>query len=210
MSAPPQKSKKGKNRWRRIAITLLLLVAIVVAHPIWLEALGRFLIVSDPLTQADAILVLSGDIYSNLRLLHAAELWRAGYAPQVVLSAPMADWQTKEDHLPWRFARKKRLLPEQALVIVPHQASSTLEEAEVLIPFVREKGYRSIILVTSNFHTRRSQMVFRRRWGRGGIRVIVSAAPSWAFDPNRWWTRRTDSRTFLLEWTKIFWYFVER
>ena len=210
MPSHPRKGKHGKRGWWRAAIVLLLLVGIGAAHPIWLGALGRLLIVSDPLAKADAILVLSGDFPASQRMLHAAELWRAGYAPRVVLSAQMADWQTKEDHLTWRFARKKRLLPEDALVVVPHQADSTLEEAEALIPFVREKGYRSIILVTSNFHTRRSRMIFQRRWSRGGIRVIVSAAPSWGFDPDRWWTRRADSRTFLLEWTKTLWYFVER
>jgi len=191
-------------------IVLLILVGIGAAHPIWLGALGRFLIVSDPLVKADAILVLSGDPYGDQRISHAAELWRTGYAPRVVLSAKMADWQTKEDYLPWRFAQKKRLLPENVLVVVPHRADATLQEAEALVPFVREKGYRSIILVTSNYHTRRSRMIFQQRWGRGGIRVMVSAAPARDFDPDRWWTRRADSRTFLLEWAKTFWYFVER
>jgi len=52
-------------------------------------------------------------------------------------------------------------------MVVPHQADSTLEEAEALIPFVREKGYRSIILVTSKFHTRRSRMIFQTAMGAG-------------------------------------------
>ena len=61
----------------------------------WRFALGYFLVVSDPLVKADAIVVLDGDPMDE-RLLHSVQLWRSGYAPKVILSARLAEWQTYE------------------------------------------------------------------------------------------------------------------
>ena len=43
----------------------------------WKFALGNFLVVSDPLVKADAIVVLDGDLMGE-RLLHSVQLWRRG------------------------------------------------------------------------------------------------------------------------------------
>ena len=67
----------------------------------FLKALGFFLVVSDPLVKSDAIVVLDGDPMGE-RLLHSVQLWRRGYAPKVILSARLAEWQTYEDYPSWR------------------------------------------------------------------------------------------------------------
>ena len=56
----------------------------------WRFALGNFLVVSDPLVRSDAIVVLDGDPVGE-RLLHSVQLWRSGYAPNVILSAKLAE-----------------------------------------------------------------------------------------------------------------------
>ena len=63
------------------------------------------------------------------------------------------------------------------------------------------------MLVTSNFHTRRTRLVFRRVFKGTGIELMVQAAPpdDW-FNPDRWWTRRMDSRNLFLEYQKLLFY----
>ena len=89
------------NPEKFIVAVLVLLSAIYLTHPLYLKALGNLLVVSDPLVKADAIVVLDGDPKDE-RLLHSVQLWQSGYAPKVILSAPLARWQTYEDYPSWR------------------------------------------------------------------------------------------------------------
>ena len=114
----------------------------------YLKAIGNFLVVSDPLVRSDAIVVLDGDPKDE-RLLHSVQLWRSGYAPKVILSARLADWQTYEDYPSWRHARKLKMLPEDALLVATHNADSTREEAQYFLRFVRQQGFKK---VSSQFH----------------------------------------------------------
>src|SRR5258706_15654881 len=61
-----------------------LIVLAVAFHPVWLAAMGDFLVARDELQPADAIVVLAGN--SPYRVQHAVELYKAGWAPKVVIS----------------------------------------------------------------------------------------------------------------------------
>ena len=106
---------KLQKKWKFVAAFLVILSAIYLTHPLYLKALGYFLVVSDPLVKADAIVVLDGDPMDE-RLLHSVQLWRSGYAPKVILSAKLAEWQTYEDYPSWRHARKLKMFSEDALL----------------------------------------------------------------------------------------------
>ncbi len=128
---------------------LVLLSAIYLTHPLYLKALGYFLVVSDPLVRSDAIVVLDGDP-TDERLLHSVHLWRSGYAPKVILSAKLAEWKTYEDYTSWRHARKLKMFPEDTLLVASHNADSTREEAQYFLRFVRQQGFKK---VSSHFLT---------------------------------------------------------
>jgi len=183
-------------------------VLLVATSPLYLSAFGNFLVVSDPLTKADAIVVLDGDYPEHERLLRAVQLWQQGYAPKVILSAKLADWQTHEDYPAWRHAMKSKVLPADALAVVGHNADSTKEEAEKLLPYLQDHGIRKVIIVTSSYHTRRARSVFEKAWRESGIRLNVASAESSKFHPDEWWKHRTDSRVFFYEFTKTVWYAI--
>ena len=65
---------------RSSGLGLLLLIAFIFCF----FYVGRWLVVEDPLDHAQAIVVLSGRM--PLRVLEAAKLYRAGYAPEVWLT----------------------------------------------------------------------------------------------------------------------------
>lgn len=191
---------------RIVLLASALVSGLYFAHPLYLKALGDFLIVSDTLVKADAILVLAGGTPRNERLLHAISLWHRGYGSRIVLSADVAEWQSTEDIPVWRHVKKLAILPDNALVMAPHYADSTKEEARLLLAVAKKLRCETVIIVTSNYHTRRVKGVYEKEWASSEIERYVSAAPSPEFSPEAWWTHRTDSRTLLLEYMKTAWY----
>ena len=196
---------KLQKKWKFVVAFLVILSAIYLTHPLYLKALGYFLVVSDPLVKADALVVLDGDPMDE-RLLHAVQLWRSGYAPKVILSARLAEWQTFEDYPSWCHARKLKMFPEDALLVATHNADSTKEEAQYFLRFVRQQGFKKVIIVTSNYHTWRTKSVYEKEWRDGDISFYISSAYSSQFHPDEWWKHRADSRTFFYEFSKIIWY----
>ena len=195
-----------RKKWKHGFAALILGLLIYAAHPWYLARFGHFFIVSDFLSHADVIVVLAGDSAQDERLLHAIKLWQNGYAPKIALSATLADWQTYEDFPTWRHAMKLNNVPKESFLVLGHEADSTSQEAQFLLPFFKNHRYKEVIIVTSNYHTRRSKKVFQKQWAGSGIHVYISAAPYVHFDPDNWWKHRGDSRTLLVEFTKTLWY----
>lgn len=183
-----------------LLLGLLVLGVYLLRVPL-LRAVADCWIVDEPLEKAQAIVVLGGDNPTADRLRHAARLYHEGYAPRLVLSGPALRTYLSEAHLMATDAEKLGL-PKDALILAPHQASSTLEEALALRPVLAQHNFRKIIVVTSNFHTRRARRIFRAVYQKQGTQVIVSAAPDSNFNPARWWEQREGCAALLLELLK--------
>ena len=195
-----------KKKWIFLLVCLLTLLTLYAAHPLYLSVLGHLMVVSDQLEKSDTIVVLDGDYPQDERLLHALQLWKSGYAPKVILSAKLAEWQTYEDYPSWRHAVKLRIFPKDTLLVATHAADSTKEEAQHLRIYSRQHGFKRVIIVTSNYHTWRTKRVYEKEWRDSDVTVYISPAYSSHFHPDEWWQHRADSRTFFYEFSKIIWY----
>ncbi len=187
---------------------VLLLIAIVLGviyllrGPILL-AVGDWWVVEDDLEKAQAIVVLGGDSVLGDRVRQAARLYRRGWAPRVVLSGPPLRTYFSEVELMEREATQ-RGVPKDHLILARHHAASTLDEALALRPVLAEHNFRKIIVVTSNFHTRRARAIFRAVYEPQGGHVLVSAAPDPDFNPAGWWKSREGRARLFLEFLKSF------
>ena len=196
----------GKHRAERggIIATLVALVFLVVLlggiylarHPL-LRFIGEGLVVEDPLEKSDAIIVLSDDNFYADRATRAAELFRQDLAPVVVASgirlrpnAGIAELMTHD--------LIERGVPKEHIIPFPQDADSTREEAEALRKLVQEKRWKSVIVVTSNYHTRRAKYIFKRVLG-GGVVVRFASARDGDFDPAHWYEHRRSVRRFVHE-----------
>lgn len=199
----------GRSRRWSIAAAVVagLLVTAYLAHPVVLTVLGRALIVEDPLQKADAILVLAGDTRHGDRVSHAVQLFKGGYAPVLVLSGTPMGFRTHEAEVMQRQAEYHGVSPER-IVTVKHDSESTLEEAGVLVPVLHGKGVKKVILVTSNYHTGRAKRIFEKAAGPVGPRFLASPVDDGYFNPDGWWTRRKDAKTFVYEAIKTVWYWA--
>jgi uncharacterized SAM-binding protein YcdF (DUF218 family) len=159
----------------------------LVRHPL-LRLAGGFWIVDDGPAYSDAIVVLGDDTYGGDRAARAAELFKAGWAPRVVASGrflrPYASITDLEEH-----DLKNDGVPQQAIVRFQHHAENTKEEAQALRQLVLQQGWKRILLVTSNYHTRRARYICARTFPAGTVLRVVPANDS-EYDPNNWWKTR--------------------
>ncbi len=190
------KQGKGKAAERGgIVLNLIVLVSLVilcaflylVRRPI-LRFVGESWIVEDADNKADALIVLSDDNFYADRATRAAELFREGKAPIVVASGrrlrPMAGIAELMEH-----DLVERGVQKDKIVRLAHDADNTQEEAEALTKLAAQRKWHSVIVVTSNYHTRRARYIFRRVFPQG-IEVRVASAHDGDFDPQHWWEKR--------------------
>ncbi len=189
------------NRLRAVLLFLLMAAAtLAVAYRPLLTSMGAFLIVQDPLEKADVIIVLSGGRQDE-RVRQGAELYRQGYAPWVLLSGgEELEGIAVPDLLRQQAVRHG--IPDSVLLFENH-SSSTAEQARFLRPMLEQRGFRQAIVVTSNFHTRRTRYLFRRVFAGSPVETRVYAVQNDFFSPVRWWTRDWDTEEVVLEYIKL-------
>ena len=162
-----------------------------------LRAAGGFWVVSEEPAPADAILILGDDDYAADRASRAAELYRGRWAPLVVGSGRFLRPYASIAQLMQRDLTE-RGVPAKAVVVFAHSAGNTQEEAKALQKLAVERHWRHVLVVTSNYHTRRARYIFRRVWPPDyEFRVI--AANDRSYDPATWWESRNGLKYFLYE-----------
>jgi uncharacterized SAM-binding protein YcdF (DUF218 family) len=194
-------------RRRRVALRLgvaLLLVAIAayLTRGLWLGALGRALVEDDGPAKADAVVVLGGDVWGT-RIETAARLVRSGYAPVVLISGEPVAYGVNEADLAIPYIVGKGY-PAEWFVALRNEGMSTVAESFVLLRELRRRQVRSLILVTSDFHTARAARTYRAAGRALGYRVEmhVVPAPDRYFSAGAWWRNREGRKTALGEWEK--------
>lgn len=183
----------------KFALLLLALLALVaLTLPLWL---GRVLIHDEAPVKADIAVVLAGDQW-GLRVLKAAELARAGYVPAVLVSGPPY-YDMHECDAAIAFA-VNRGFPRELFIPLPNSALSTREEARAVLDELARRNVRSFLLVTSNYHTARSQRIYRSEESHrgGGPEFHTVAAPDRYFTPTGWWRSRESLKLVFFETSK--------
>jgi uncharacterized SAM-binding protein YcdF (DUF218 family) len=170
-----------------VAVIFLLAVLYLARHPIF-RLVGEGWVVEDTLDHSDAIFVLSDDNFYADRATRASQVYRQGLAPIVVASGrrlrPYAGVAELIEH-----DLIERGVPKDKILRVAHDADNTREEAITLAQVAKQKKWRSIIVVTSNFHTRRARYIFSHVFPKD-TKVRITGARDGDFDPERWWEKR--------------------
>ena len=175
------------RRFRWLILLGLAAVGLYLYPAVVLAPLGRYLVLEDGAERCDCMFVLAGDQLGS-RILKSAELYRAGMV-----------FGKTEDALAIAFARENGAA-DVPFIGLPNDGTSTISEGRLVYPVLREAGCGSVLVVTSNFHTRRAGNILRRVWP--GMRVRMVSAKTADYDPETWWTERVYQKVFLLEWTK--------
>ena len=188
-----------KNRFTRNRAGLALFVAVLL---VWLGSrAGKFLILDEP-RPSDVIVVLAGE--TEKRPQRALQLLQERYGRRIILDVPsaMTIYEFKQTDLAEKYIHD---LPEAASISVcPIYGLSTKDESKDVAKCIARTGAKSVLIVTSDFHTRRSLSVFRREVV--GYEYSVAAARDETQFGARWWTHRQWAKTFVDEWLRLVWW----
>jgi uncharacterized SAM-binding protein YcdF (DUF218 family) len=165
-------------------------------HPLMRFA-GELWVVDEPSAPSDALIVLGDDNYAADRAFHAAELYREGVAPVVVASGRMLRRNVSladvMEHDLESFG-----VPAKSVVKLSHSAQNTREEAFETARLIQARGWKRILVVTSNYHARRTRFIYGRVLP-SNVTLRVSGARDSEFDPARWWETRQGVKLLLTE-----------
>ncbi|MCP4667076.1 MAG: YdcF family protein, partial [Deltaproteobacteria bacterium] len=211
---------EGKT-FNRFSVFKLVLFLIFVAYmlvsafhvPI-LTRMGKYLVVEHPLKKSDLIVCLSGS--SVERGLEVAELYKKGLAPGIFITrgelpAGYEALQKKGGHYPEERSLVVRLLqgldvPRSACLSSDRFVSSTFDEAKLLWEITKERGYKSLIVVTSPTHTRRTWLTFQKVFEKGDVVIAVKPSRYSNFRSDGWWKTRQYVREVIFEYQKLIYY----
>jgi uncharacterized SAM-binding protein YcdF (DUF218 family) len=192
-------SQRGGIFFRLLFLIFFLFLAFLVflaRHPL-LRMAGSFWVVDEGPVASDAIVILGDDNYNGDRATRAAELLKAGWAPRIVASGrglrSYASIAELEEH-----DLTDRGVPMTAIVRFAHRAENTRDEATAISQLMSSRGWKRIILVTSNYHTRRARYICERSLPPGTELRVVAARDS-DFDPESWWRTRLGIKIFTHE-----------
>lgn len=210
--------RRRGDRRRKHAPLAILLVFVAIAIAGWLlmpgalQGYARWLIVEDSFERCDAATVLAGG--AGERLSAAIQIYKRGEASAILITGPDVPFipvYTDGDSLSQGEAKRRiavrRGVPADSIVL-SLGPTSTLEEAQRTLLVAREQGWRSVVIVTSPFHTRRTRATFRKIFEESGIEVAVYHLPIGrsSDNPERWWKREHDTMGVLTETIKLGFY----
>jgi uncharacterized SAM-binding protein YcdF (DUF218 family) len=146
---------------------------------------------ADNAQPADAILVLGAAVFESgqlspvleARVTHAVQLYQRGLAPCIVVSGGVGAHPPSEAEAMARAAITAGV-PAEALLLEP-QAHTTQQSIRLAAPLLEERGFHSIIVVSSPFH------LFRATWmARDAGFVAYGSGPQddplWIDRASRW------------------------
>jgi len=181
-----------KQRGRR-----LLLAAVVFG--LWVLvawAAAKWLIVNSPLAPADVIVVLSGSAVYRERTQRAAEYYRQGLASRILLTNDnvRGEWSSAEQRNPFFYERARDNLlffgvPADRVEVLPITVNNTYDEALALREYAETNKLRSLLVVTSAYHSRRVSWTFEKVFRQTGITINVQSveAGEQTPPPLTWW-----------------------
>lgn len=184
------------RRVRRVLILGVLLLAFL--------ATSGWLLVIDRPQHADVIVILAGETYQ--RPLRGIELLQQGMAPHVILNVPANTriYQWTQVQLAQMFI--DGLPRAKDISVCPIVGFSTRDESHDVIPCLQNIPGKNVLLVTSDYHTRRASAIFRHEIKDRSFSVAA------AYDANafgeQWWRHREWAKNALSEWAKLVWWEV--
>lgn len=197
---------------RRLLVIFLLLFGFELIA--WGAA--RLLMVEASITSADAIVVLSGSATARERTMLASELYKNGRGPKIILSNDnrKGGWSAVEQRNPYFYEHSQAELhrlgvPREAIDVLMLPVANTFDEALAFKQYAQKNHLRSMLIVTSGYHSRRALWTFRRvSDGQIGIGLEAVRPGVQTPRPLTWWLYPSGWEMVPVEYLKLIYYRV--
>ena len=219
MINPKVRRKQQSRRAKLIFLTILALaiIQLIASHQSILKALGEYLIFQQPAPQqADVIVILANWEDTIIRVRAGADLYKGELAKKIFVPR-MQQMRGLEEikKLGINIPENRDLVitilqglgvPLDAIVTSTQEVTNTWDEAQEVRNLIEHKGYKSVVLVTSKYHSRRAYLIFKD--ALKGKATVISVPSSYdSSDPESWWKRDDDAKKVFMEYQKLLVYY---
>jgi uncharacterized SAM-binding protein YcdF (DUF218 family) len=193
VSGRAARRSRRRRRWLGVPAAILALLFLL-----WLGGLTWFARaipdeVGDPTTATDAIVVLTG---GSLRVQSGIALLNAGKAKKLFVSGVHHGTDVPA------LLRAEHQPPDKApcCIALGYDADNTLGNAQETAAWMRQEGFHSLRLVTSNYHMPRSLLEFSRAMPE--VRIIPHPVFPESVKQERWWAWPGTASLIVAEYQK--------
>ena len=194
-----------------LALACFAALAWVQREPL-LRGAAEAWIVSDPVSPADAAVVLGGGI--EVRPFVAAELYRKGLVKKVLVSDVKDDRAAAIGAVSGHTEANRRVL--LSLGVSPHDIENfgsnnknTWDEALALRAWTDRHAVKALIVPTEFLAARRVRWMFLQEFEGRDVRIIVPTFEPPHYTTARWWTKEAGIVAFQNEILKYLYYRVK-
>src|SRR3954451_418615 len=193
-AAPPQ---RGRLRAVAVATLVIVFVGAAVGFVAFLAQLRG--VEAQPARNADGIVVLTG---GSSRVSDAMELLAGGYGKRLLISGvhPTSAASDISRSLPDNQALSGNQSLLGCCVDLDRSAVNTRSNAAETRRWVRERGFKSLIVVTSNYHMPRAIVELSHAMPDIQLIPFAVVGDKWRDEP--WWTSGATLRLLLSEYAK--------
>ena len=186
-------------------VKILIFVGILTFGVVAFRNAGRWLVREDPVSRADAIVVLSGGM--PYRAEGAVKLYRRKFAPEIWITHPVNPSQELAE-MGIRFVGEEEYsreivihegVPSRDARILPGDIVNTEQEIGEIVYEMQSRAKSRVIIITSPPHTRRVRALWSRFAGPNQV-ALIEAAREDPFDRDHWWRNTRDTYTVVREY----------
>ena len=185
-----------KKRISRVIISICFVLVFIcgLVYDLLLKKLWNFLIVNEEPKTADVIIILSGEID---RVEHGIRLYQQGYADKLFFTGRVAHFMGRqavfsgvaEDH-----------------ILIENKSHTTFGNAKNSLEIMQTQGFKSAIVVTSPYHTRRASIIFGQLFR--GLDLTICSVPYDSSTSDNWWKDRYTATAVITEYMKLVWHYL--
>ncbi|MBT7558397.1 DUF218 domain-containing protein [Candidatus Woesearchaeota archaeon] len=196
---------KGKVKLLRKLIVVFIPYLIIFYTPL-MWYLGENLIIRDALKQSDAIVVFSGtgesgynDATYQSRAVDAIQLYKKGYTDKIFLSSGRVQTISEVEIIKLFLVSKG--VPRSSIFVLERYPDSTYQNVKMVEERLNTHNIKSILLITSPYHSRRSAMTWEKN--SQNIEIIIPEVVSTPTKKVEWSTSTKNMRVILYEYLAI-------
>lgn len=182
------------------ALVAMLFVTLWMASAVYSE-LPQKAKLDEGFKPVDVIVCLTG---GKGRIRHALELYEKGYGRLLYISGIDPQVQMKEILRELKFVGP---IDERNLIL-ENVATNTIENAKQVNQFMHDRHLSSALLVTSIYHVRRSNFIFRKILPKD-VHIEVTWLEHEPFDEGDWWKTWNGISVTVSEFLKFFYAYLK-
>jgi uncharacterized SAM-binding protein YcdF (DUF218 family) len=189
-------------RFRSLVIAFFIFyLFIVFTHRFWLPFAADFLVFKNPPQKSDLIVVATP---FRPRFSHALELFKQGYAQQILLTGDNRIKTLQNGKTTSGLAKEEAIelgVPESSIHV--KHSTGTRTDAVQAKSLMLSLGLKSALVISDPYNMRRLSMIFKNVFKGSGLKLTLATTDQKRNDPDYWWLSSNSFIYVIKEWIKL-------